>query len=131
MRIAREAEVSYERADVELERRGIVPEIVKIDVQGGELEILRGFGQLLDNVWCCELEVSFLRGYRNQPLFDEIYEFMVDAGFGLFDMQVFGVAGTRNAVQSDSFFCRRQEASVRQKKVESVFRRVAGFSYWQ
>ena len=72
--ISREVDVAFERADAELEKRGVVAEILKIDVQGGELEVLRGFGRHLDRVWCCELEASFLRSYREQPLFGEIYD---------------------------------------------------------
>jgi FkbM family methyltransferase len=123
-------EVGCSRADVELERLGVTPEIVKIDVQGGELEVLRGFGEALQHAYCVELEVAFMHHYRDQPLFDEVYTFMVDQGFGLFDLQVFGVRQTQNAVQANAYFCRRDNTSARGRLVESVFRRVVGFSNW-
>jgi FkbM family methyltransferase len=59
-------------AHTALDNFSVIPEIVKIDVQGGELEVLEGFGPLLSSVICCELEVSFMRGYAQQPLFNEI-----------------------------------------------------------
>jgi hypothetical protein len=42
---------------------------------------------------------------------ERVVAFMFDAGFGLFHMQVFGVRGTRHAIQANAFFCRRQITS--------------------
>jgi FkbM family methyltransferase len=128
--IQKEVGVDLVRADAALTSLGLVPEVVKIDVQGGEMEVLKGFGSLLDSVNCCELEVSFLRGYQRQPLFDQVFEFMTDSGFGLFDLKVFGVAATRNGVQANAFFCRRDVISRRQRAVETLFRCASDFNYW-
>jgi FkbM family methyltransferase len=130
MAVERMISVDLVRAEDELGRLELAPEIVKVDVQGGELEVLKGFGSMLHSVYCCELEVSFLRGYRDQPLFDQVFEFMTDAGFGLFDLKVFGVAATRNGVQANAFFCRRDAGSSRQRSVEALFRHASDFMYW-
>ena len=114
--------VRVEKAETALVDRNIVPDVVKIDIQGGELEALKGFGSLLDKVVCVELEVSLMSIYEGQPLFGEIFDFMTDKGFGLFDVQVFGVAGPRNAIQSNAFFCRREMTGPRQKAIEYIFR---------
>ena len=130
LRTDRELSVGVVRPERVLTDLGVIPEIVKIDVQGGELEALRGFGSLFNSVFCCELEVSFMRGYGEQPLFDEIFEYMADSGFGLFDVKVFGVAGTRFSVQANAFFCRKDVCSSRQKSVETLFRLANNFRYW-
>lgn len=122
--------VACARADDELGARKISPDILKIDVQGGELEVLKGFGNALNSVQCIEMEVYFMRCYRDQPLFDDIFQYMTEMGFGLFDLQVFGVKHTRNGIQANAFFCRRANPSVRAAAIESVFRRVAGYSNW-
>lgn len=122
--IARVVEVEAVRAeDVLRAHPGLVPEIIKIDVQGGELEVLRGFGDALRAAVCVELEVSFLRMYDDQPLFDEVYAFLVESGFGLVELRPFGVRSTGNAVQANAFFVRQQQANARQLLVAEVFRR--------
>jgi FkbM family methyltransferase len=128
--IQKELNVPVVTAEAALSRLGIVPEIVKIDIQGAEIEALKGFGPLLYSVPCVELEVTFMRCYQNQPLFGEVYDYMADAGFGLFDLKVFGVHGTRNAVQANAFFCRKDIVSPRQRAVETLFLLANGFSYW-
>ena len=130
LRMEKQFSVGTVRAETALTNLGVIPEIVKIDVQGGELEALKGFGTLFNSIFCCELEVSFMRGYSEQPLFTEIFNFMINSGFGLFDIKVFGVAGTRNSVQANAFFCRKEIASSRQNSVETLFRLANDFIYW-
>lgn len=121
LRLARTLEVDLVTARAALLELGVTPEIVKIDVQGGELEVLKGFGALLEEVVCCELEVSFMRGYVDQPLFQDVFDFMLDAGFGLFDLDVFGVAATRSGVQANARFCRRALRGPREQAIEALF----------
>jgi hypothetical protein len=71
-----------------------------------------------------------MRGYRNQPLFDELFDYMVDSGFGLFEVKVFGVAATRHGVQANACFCRRDVRSGRQEIVETIFCRANDFMQW-
>ena len=125
----RELTVNLVTAESALSSMGISPEILKIDIQGAELEALKGFGKLLRSVICIEMEVSFMRAYRDQPLFGNLYDFMFDAGFGLFDLKLFGVAGTRNGIQANAFFCRRELTSDRQKAIEKLFMGASDFSY--
>jgi len=116
--------ISTQRADTLLigAERELHPEIVKIDVQGGELAVLKGFGDLLESVTCIETEVSFRKTYENQPLVECVTEFLMDHGFGLIDLRVFGVRSTRAAVQANAFFARQKLQSERQVVAERVFR---------
>src|SRR5262249_46937245 len=97
------------------------PEIVKLDVQGCELAVLEGFGELLDSVVCLETEVSLRKIYEKQPLIESVTEFLMDNGFGLIDLRVFGVRSTRAALQANAFFVRRELRSEREAAVERVF----------
>jgi FkbM family methyltransferase len=59
------------------------PVLLKIDVQGYELEVLRGAERLLAEVDFALIEASFAEFYRNQPLFDDIVSHLRARGFGL------------------------------------------------
>lgn len=64
-------------------------DFLKIDVQGYELEVLKGGTNALNDVVGCELEVSFLEIYKNQPMFAEVDQFMRSHGFFLADLERF------------------------------------------
>lgn len=59
------------------------PCLLKIDVQGGELDVLKGIGRCLAVIDFIYLEVSFLELYAKQPLFADIDDFMKSIGFKL------------------------------------------------
>src|SRR5262249_18706347 len=118
--------VSITRADTLLTplERHRHPEIVKIDTQGGELAVLKGFGDFLSDVTCIETEVSFRKTYEEQPLIENVMEFLTPHGFGLIDLQIFGVRSTRAAIHANAFFVQREVHNQRQAAVERVFRSV-------
>lgn len=55
--------------------------LLKLDVQGYELEVLKGGGHLLQHVSHVLVETSFVRLYEGQPLHDTVDAFLVRAGF--------------------------------------------------
>jgi FkbM family methyltransferase len=61
-------------------------DFLKINVQGGELEILQGAGPLLDGVLGVFLEVAFVESYRDRPMFSDIDAFLRKQGFTFFDL---------------------------------------------
>lgn len=62
-------------------------DVVKIDVQGGEHDILAGArAQLTDSVFLAEIETSFLERYVGLKKFDAIIQIMNDCGFELIDV---------------------------------------------
>ncbi|MGE0059503.1 MAG: FkbM family methyltransferase [Dehalococcoidia bacterium] len=66
-------------ADEEIAR----PVLLKIDVQGFELEVLKGATKLLSQVDAVMTECSFVEFYEGQALFDDIYALLRDEGFQL------------------------------------------------
>jgi FkbM family methyltransferase len=53
-----------------------IPDIIKLDVQGYELEVLKGGMGIMSRVKFILLEVSFVELYKGQPLFAEVIAFM-------------------------------------------------------
>lgn len=80
-------------------------DLLKIDAQGYELEILRGASRLIAerNAPLVYLEVSFVPIYRNQPLFPDIYGFMIEKGYKL--VGLYGACSNWNyLVSTDALF---------------------------
>lgn len=65
------------------------PVLLKLDVQGYELEVLRGAEHLLGSVDTILVECSFEEFYEGQPLFDEIYRHLCDRGYRIAEMADF------------------------------------------
>jgi len=86
----------------------MAPVLLKIDVQGGELDVLRGAVRALRSVDYVYCELSFIELYVGQPLAQEVIEFLGSAGLRLCAVQnvVPGVDGL--AVQADFLFARER-----------------------
>lgn len=93
-----------------------LPLLLKLDVQGFELEVLRGGPQALAAAKVVILETSLLEYNRGGPLLDEVICFMKRAGFLAYDIcgqlrrQSDGVL-----FQVDFVFC-REDSQLRQHK---------------
>lgn len=58
-------------------------DVLWMDLQGAELKALKGMGELLETVKVIYTEVEYKEVYFDQPLFDEVNEFLVLQGFRL------------------------------------------------
>jgi len=69
--------------------KGVIPDpdFVKMDCQGFELHVLRGFGRHLAKVLGVRLETHLRPLYKGQALFGDIYEYMRSQGFILRDLR--------------------------------------------
>ena len=77
-------EVSTVRLDDLAEAAGA--DFLKIDVQGGELKVLRGAPRVMSEVVAIHCETEFEQVYLGQPLFSDINETLKAAGFELIDL---------------------------------------------
>lgn len=57
------------------------PDLMKLDIQGYELEALKGAKEAIRLCKFVILEVSFIEFYKGQPLFEEVITFMFEYNF--------------------------------------------------
>jgi FkbM family methyltransferase len=66
-----------------------MPDLLKLDVQGYELEILKGAERVLASAEAVLLEVNFIDIHSGAPLFHEVVQFMAEHEFRLYDIGTF------------------------------------------
>jgi len=81
-----------------------IPELIKIDVQGYELEALKGGIKCLKQVEWIIIEVSFEQLYQDQPIFHEIINFMANNKFYLFSLGQNTPTGIHKLIQINCLF---------------------------
>jgi methyltransferase FkbM-like protein len=85
VRVVREIPIETHRLDDVPEAAGA--DYLKIDVQGAELDVLRGAPRLLAEALVVHAEVEFVPLYREQPLFADVDRTLRGAGYGLFALE--------------------------------------------
>lgn len=109
---SRVATVELSRLDAQLSATEIpTRSLLKLDVQGGELVVLKGSIGVLDRFAYVLAELSFVELYQGQPLAHEVFSFLGDFGFVLDRVLSLTVVSGRS-VQSDFVFrnCRLTDA---------------------
>jgi FkbM family methyltransferase len=111
-------EVATERLDSVLDKAVLTgPSLLKLDVQGGELDVLIGSEGILPFVDYVYLELSFVPLYKGQPLFDDLYSFMIQHGFRLRGLTNGAIDPVQGPTQTDALFCRRESLDFRDAAV--------------
>jgi FkbM family methyltransferase len=83
-RPAEKITVNTARLDDTLARDQLIPPVLmKLDVQGGELDALRGATETLATTDFVLVECSFVELYEGQALYDEVISFLTNRGFEL------------------------------------------------
>jgi len=93
--------------EVAVAMRGEHIDLMKIDVQGAELLVIRGGGQTLaktQRVWC---EVSFRPLYDESCVFSDIYDALWRRGFFLAEIEPGFRSPGGELLQADALFLRR------------------------
>jgi len=103
------AEVSVATLDSYLNNRSSTEKyFLKADVQGFELELLKGSLQSLDRIRAVQLEVSFVPLFEGAPSLIQVLAFMEEHGFVVCDTsEVIPSPSTGIPLQADFVFYRR------------------------
>jgi FkbM family methyltransferase len=80
------------------------PEYIKIDVQGYEIEVLKGFGKLIHDAVGIELEVRTEKHYIDQPTVEEVFDYMSSKGFYPVGFKPNGFKDKQRMVIFNAFF---------------------------
>lgn len=84
--IEKSFEVPTDTLDNVVRDNGLNLDALKIDVQGGEYDILLGARETLNHVILAEVETSFFERYIGLKTFDAVVALMRDCGFDLIDL---------------------------------------------
>jgi FkbM family methyltransferase len=79
-------------------------DVVKVDVQGAELDVLRGAERSLESVRVIETEVEFQELYQGQPLFTDVNRFLRERGFSLWRLREIHHCGLSRAGRGEPVF---------------------------
>jgi FkbM family methyltransferase len=85
------------------------PCLLKIDVQGVELDVLRGAGASLSHIDEVLVEVSFVELYTGQALASDVICYLAERGLRLTDIHGVVRAADGTALQADLLFGREQQ----------------------
>jgi FkbM family methyltransferase len=103
-------EITISRLDDVVRQRSISIDrhvLLKIDTQGYELEVLKGAAETVAAVGATQTEMSFQPLYGGQPLFDEVYAYLAERGFTVFDIiPGFSDPKSGRLLQADGIFVR-------------------------
>lgn len=77
---------------------------LKVDVQGAELDVLRGARQMLASARVIESEVEFQELYEGQPLFTDVDRFLRERGFRLWRLREIHHCGLTPARHGEPVF---------------------------
>lgn len=81
--------------------------LLKIDVQGSELEVLRGSIELIPDIEFVYVECSFIQLYKDQPLANEVIKYLQERNFTLTGIYNTHYDNEGCAVQSDFLFTQK------------------------
>lgn len=99
-------EVPVSTLDEALEEPPARPCLLKIDVQGLELEVLKGATKTLAAVDEALVECSFIELYEGQAMADEVVSFLLDAGLRLAGIHGLVKSASGEPIQADFHFRR-------------------------
>lgn len=87
MKIDRSFDVPVDALDNIVRQHGLRPiDFIKLNIQGAELEVLRGATETLKPVLGLQMEIAFAESYVGRPLFSDLDPVARAAGFTFFDL---------------------------------------------
>lgn len=104
--VLKKIEIETDTLDNVLEGKDV--DVLKIDIQGYELPVLKGSIKTLKNVIAIETEVEFIPIYKNQPLFKDVDSFITNQGFSLITFRKLQYWG-QQLIWTDALYFRKPE----------------------
>lgn len=90
LRVGRQRAVNILTIDSILAKQGLKrPDLVKLDIQGFEIEALRGASSLFGATEIFIVETSLFRFLPGQPILHEVIQFMAERAYWLYDITGF------------------------------------------
>lgn len=100
------------------------PALLKIDVQGGELEVLTGAEETLNNFEIIVLEVGMIQQYIGQPVFHEYVAYLAERGFVVYDIISAGYTDVGLLAQIDLVFAKQDGEFRRDQRCQVNYTKV-------
>lgn len=81
-------------------------DVLKFDIQGGELEALKGAIKLLEaqKIKVIYSEILFVHLYEQNPLFKDVWDFLEGYNYSLYDFSIFKKASNGQVIYGDAIF---------------------------
>jgi hypothetical protein len=113
-------EIPMYTVDEVLKRKDIIKaDFIKLDVQGFELEVLKGASKTLESAEVVLMEVSLIEINKGAPLINEVMQFMVSRGFICYDICSIVRRPLDKALwQTDLIFVNKSSSLVASKKYQ-------------
>jgi FkbM family methyltransferase len=102
--------------DTLMDELKLVPDLIKLDVQGAELQVLSGATRSLEAAQAVLLEGSFIELQQGQPLLDEMINFMKARGYRLYDVFALWHRPLDGALAQGDFFFLKADHPLRQDR---------------
>ncbi len=118
-----EEQSPYQREVIEKEQRSLdtllknhdefkQADLLKLDVQGYEIEVLKGASDLLRHTQCVYLEASLIPTNQGCPSYFEVYDYLNELGFRLLDICHMSRRRDGSLWQTDLMFVRNDSVLV-------------------
>ena len=101
-------------------------DVIKLDVQGAELDVMHGSAKSLEHALAIDIEVEFCELYKGQPLFDQVFSFLRKAGLEFIDFTYIyrwspdAYNGLGQATFSDALFMRVPEKAAESSDASTI-----------
>ena len=117
--MSKSEEITTKRFDdywktTEFGKRGDIIDYVKIDVEGHELDVLKGFGSIIDNVRIIQFEFGGAN-IDTRTFFQDFWYFFTDKNYSLYRISPIGVLPIRKYTELDEFFSTTNYIAVNNK----------------
>lgn len=103
-----EERINVRRGESEVPRDIVSPVLLKMDVQGYELEVLKGLESRLQTVDHIYAELSFVELYVGQQLAGDVIAWLSERSFGVVGVYNLSTGPSGMAIQADVLFSRRK-----------------------